>query len=57
MQSLLLSREMLSGDRSPPTRSNVVIMYEDFGTGKRAEKALDYVAEGLGKERLMVSKL
>jgi hypothetical protein len=49
--------EMLYGGRSSPTPFNVVIMYEDFGTGKRAEKALDYVAEGLGKERLMVSKL
>ena len=44
MQSLLLSREMLSGDRSPPTPFNVVIMYEDFGTEKRAKKGLYYVA-------------
>jgi hypothetical protein len=48
MESLFLSREMLSGDRSPPTRFNVVIMYEDFGTGMRAKKGLDYVAEELG---------
>ena len=39
---------MLSGDRSPPTRFNVVIMYEDFGTGMRAKKGLDYVAVELG---------
>src|SRR5258708_22945874 len=48
MQSLLLSQEMLSGDRSPSTPFNVVIMYEDFGTGMRAKKGLDYVAEELG---------
>jgi len=31
-----------------PTPFNVVIMYEDFGTGMRAKKGLDYVAEELG---------
>jgi hypothetical protein len=41
---------MLSGERSPPTRSNVVIMYEDFGTGMRAKKGLDYVADELGND-------
>src|SRR4030081_751745 len=50
MRSLLLSREMLSGDRSPSTPFNVVIMYEDFGTGKRAKKGLDYVAGELGND-------
>jgi hypothetical protein len=50
MQSLLLSREVLSGDRSPPTPFNVVIMYEDFGTGMRAKKGLDYVAEEFGND-------
>src|SRR5258708_34978356 len=50
MQSLLLSQEMLSGDRSPSTPFNVVIMYEDFGTGKQAKKGLDYVAEELGND-------
>ena len=40
--------EMLHGRRSPPTPFNVVIMYEDFGTGTRAKKALDYVAEEIG---------
>jgi hypothetical protein len=50
MQSLLLSREMLSGHRSPPTPFKVVIMYEDFETGKRAKKGLDYVAEELGND-------
>ena len=40
--------EIRYGSRSPPTPFNVVIMYEDFGTGKRAKKALDYVAEELG---------
>jgi hypothetical protein len=44
------SPEMLSASRSPPTPFNVVIMYEDFGTGKRAKKGLDYVAEELGND-------
>jgi hypothetical protein len=44
-----LPPEMLSR-RGQPTRFNVVIMYEDFGTGKRAKKALDYVAEELGND-------
>jgi FixJ family two-component response regulator len=26
-----------------------MIMYEDFGTGKRGKEGLDYVAEELGK--------
>ena len=39
---------MLSGKRNPPTPFNVVIMYEDFGSGRRAKKGLDYVAEELG---------
>jgi hypothetical protein len=38
------------GVRSPPTPFNVVIMYEDFGTGARAKKGLDYVAEELGND-------
>lgn len=42
--------EMLYSSRSSPTPFNVVIMYEDFGTGKRAEKALDYVAEEFGND-------
>jgi hypothetical protein len=41
---------MLSGRRSPPTPFNVVIMYEDFGTGTRAKKGLDYVAAELGND-------
>src|SRR5260370_30881161 len=41
---------MLSGDRSPSTPFNVVIIYEDFGTGKRAKKGLDYVAEEVGND-------
>ena len=41
---------MPSGDRSPPTPFNVVIMYEDFGTGKRAKKGFDYVAKELGND-------
>jgi hypothetical protein len=48
MQYLL--PEMLSGGRSPPAPFNVVIMYEDFGTGKRAKKGFDYVAEELRNE-------
>jgi hypothetical protein len=50
MDSLWLSSEILPGQRSPPTLFNVVIMYEDFGTGKRAKKGLDYVAEELGDD-------
>jgi hypothetical protein len=38
------------GVRSPPTPFNVLIIYEDFGTGKRAKKGLDYVAEELGND-------
>ena len=45
-----LSPEMLSGSRSTPTPFNVVIMYEDFATGKRAKRGLDYVAEELGND-------
>src|SRR5271157_757208 len=45
-----LPAEMLSGGGSPPAPFNVVIMYEDFGTGKRAKKGLDYVAEQLGND-------
>src|SRR5271166_3119796 len=45
-----LPPEMLSGGRSPPAPFNVVTMYEDFGTGKRAKKGLDYVAEELGND-------
>ena len=44
-----LSPEMLSR-RCQPTRFDVVIMYEDFGTGRRAKKGLDYVAEELGND-------
>jgi hypothetical protein len=50
MESLLLSPDIYSGDRSPPTLFKVVIMYEDFGTGKRAKKGFDYVAEELGND-------
>jgi hypothetical protein len=45
-----LPAEMLSGRHSQPTRFNVVIFYEDFGTGVRAKKGLDYVAEELGND-------
>jgi hypothetical protein len=41
---------MLFGGRRPSTPFNVVIRFEDFGTGKRAKKGLDYVAEELGKD-------
>jgi hypothetical protein len=50
MQSLLSSREMPSGERSPPARFNVVIMYEDIETRKQAKKGLDYVAEEFGND-------
>jgi hypothetical protein len=45
MQSLLSSREMPSGERSPPARFNVVIKYEDIETTKQAKKGFDYVEE------------
>ena len=48
MRSLLLSQGMLSGERSPSIPFNVVTMYEDFATGKRAKKGLDFVTEELG---------
>jgi hypothetical protein len=41
---------MPSGERSPPTTFNVVIMYEDFATRKLAKKGLDYVAEEFGND-------
>ena len=50
MQSLLTSREMPSGERTPPARFNVVIMYEDPGTRKQAKKGLNYVAEEFGSD-------
>jgi hypothetical protein len=50
MQSLSSSREMASGERSPPTTFNVVIVYEDFATRKQARKGLDYVAEEFGND-------
>jgi hypothetical protein len=48
MESLWSTPDILSGQRSPPTLFNVVIVYEDFATGNRAKKGLDYVAEELG---------
>jgi hypothetical protein len=50
LQSLLLSREIPAGDRSPPTPFNVMIIYEDCGTGKLAKKGLDYITEELGND-------
>jgi hypothetical protein len=50
MESLWLSPDIFSGQRSPPTLFNVVILHEDFSTGKRAQKGLDYVAEELGND-------
>jgi hypothetical protein len=50
MQCLWLSRETPAGGRSPPAPFNVVIIYEDFGTGKRAKKGLDHVTEELGDD-------
>jgi hypothetical protein len=41
---------MSSGYQSTPTPFNVLIMYEDFGTGKRAKEGIDYVVEELGNE-------
>lgn len=42
------SRNALSPESA--SRFNVVIMYEDFGTGRRAKRGLDYVAEELGND-------
>ena len=50
MQFHLSFREAPSGNQGPPTPFKVLIMYEDFGTGKRAKKGLDYVAEELGND-------
>lgn len=50
MQSLLASREISSGKRSPPTKFNVVTMYEDIRTRKQAKKGLDYVIEEFGND-------
>jgi hypothetical protein len=50
MQSLLTSREMPPGERSPPARFNVVIIYEDSGTRKQAKKGLKHVAEEFGSD-------
>jgi hypothetical protein len=41
---------MPSGNQSPHIPFTVLIMYEDFGTGKRAKKGLDYVAKELGND-------
>jgi hypothetical protein len=48
MQSLFVSREAPSRQRSPPAIFNVVLMYEDFGTGERAKKCFDYIGEEFG---------
>ena len=48
--SHLFSGDMSSGYQSTPTPFNVLIMYEDFGTGQRAKRGLDYVVEELGNE-------
>ena len=50
LQSRLLSREMPAGDRSSPTPFNVMIIYEDCGTGKLAKQGLDYVTDELGDD-------
>jgi hypothetical protein len=50
LQSLSLSREMPACDRSSPTPFNVMIIYEDCGTGELAKKGLDYVIEELGND-------
>jgi hypothetical protein len=49
MQSLFLSREMPSGERSLPAIFNLVLMYEDFETRERA-KSLDYLGEEFGND-------
>jgi hypothetical protein len=49
-ESLLRSRGMPFGERSPPARFNVVILYEDPDTRKQAKKGLNYVAEQFGSD-------
>jgi hypothetical protein len=50
MQSLFLSQEMPSGERTLPATFNVVLMYEDFETRERAKKSLDYLGEEFGND-------
>jgi hypothetical protein len=50
MQSVLSSQEMPCGERIPPATFNVVIVYEDSATWKRAKKGLDYVAQEFGTD-------
>jgi hypothetical protein len=50
MPSFFSSQEMPSGERNPPAKFNVVIMYEDFGTRKQAKKGLEYVTEEFGSD-------
>jgi hypothetical protein len=38
------------GERSPSSQFNVVIIYEDFTTGRRAEKGCDLLAGEFGEE-------
>jgi hypothetical protein len=45
-----LFRGIPPGKQSPRTPFNVLMIYEDFGTEKRAKKGLDYVAGELGNE-------
>jgi hypothetical protein len=41
---------MPSGERSPPAKFNIVIMYEDAGTRKQAKKGLAYVVKEFGND-------
>jgi hypothetical protein len=50
MHSRLSSKEMPSVNQRPSTPFNILIIYEDFVTGKRAKNGLDYLAEELGDE-------
>jgi hypothetical protein len=44
MKSQFLSQRIRLRYQSPPTPLTVFIIYEDFGTGKRAKRAVEYVA-------------
>ncbi len=41
---------MPMADRSPPSKFNVVVMYEDVETRRQARKGLDYVVEEFGSD-------
>jgi hypothetical protein len=50
MQASPSSSPMSLGERSPSSPFNVVIVYEDFTTGTRAQKGCDLLAREFGEE-------